>query len=152
MIRPNQRSHSTDKYLEAIFRIEKKNGAVRVKNVALELGLLKGSVSGALKKLEALGYIDYPPYQPITLTARGRRIAESIVQRNRVLARFLTEVLQMSPETSRTAVRRMGPATPEMVIECMRRFLSGLPRGPAASQPGAGYPAENTANAHIEGG
>lgn len=123
--RQHRQTQSTEKYLEAIFRLERKNGAVRVKDIATELGLQKGSVSGALKKLDERGLIVYPPYQPINLTDEGRRIAEYIVWRHGILTRFLAEVLQMAPDEAESAGRRLGYAVEEKVIVRMLNFMAG---------------------------
>jgi DtxR family Mn-dependent transcriptional regulator len=120
------RSESTDNYLETILGLEADKGAARVKDVAMELGLLKGSVSGAMKKLKARGYIDYVPYHPIRLTVKGRRIGEKIVWRNRILSQFLIDVLKMDPQTARRAARRMGPAAEEQVVDNMQNYMAGF--------------------------
>jgi DtxR family Mn-dependent transcriptional regulator len=123
MKKPEQLTAHTDNYLEVIWGIEAREGAVRVTDVADALGFLKGSVSGAMKKLKARGYIDYAPYRPIKLTAKGRRIGQRIVCRNLVLTRFFNDVLKMDPALSRRAAQRIGPVTDEQIVECMHRFL-----------------------------
>ncbi|MGD9211406.1 MAG: metal-dependent transcriptional regulator [Desulfobacteraceae bacterium] len=111
-----------EKYLEVILRLEKLNGLVRVKDIAAELGLLKGSVSGNLKKLKTLRLVRNVPYSPIKLTPKGRRIAESIVTRNEILTRFLINVLHLDLEASKAAARRMGHSIDERVLERMRQY------------------------------
>ncbi len=114
-----------DRYLEAILRLENKEGLVRVKDIASELGLSKGSVSGALKTIKERGLIDFLPYRPIRLTAEGRNMAGRIAARNRILYRFLTKIIHMDSKASQTAARRMGPAVDDLVVEHMEHCLNG---------------------------
>lgn len=112
------------RYLDVILRLDACSpNAVRVKDIAHELGLLKGSVSGALKNLKAQGLVDYRPYQPVRLTAAGREMAEISAERIRILAQFLTVVLGIDPQQANAAARRMEPVTEDMVVERMWRHL-----------------------------
>jgi Mn-dependent DtxR family transcriptional regulator len=113
-----------ERYLEAIFRLQKNIGVVRVTDLAVELGLKKGTVSGTLKVLKKQKVIDYAPYRPIALTAQGRRSAEKIDRRNRIVERFLVQALQIDPEISITAARRIGAAVDGCVLEHMLRWLN----------------------------
>ena len=124
MSQEHWRTYSTEKYLKAIFFLERKNGAVRVRDIAAMLSFQKGTVSGALKKFKAHKWIDYQPYGAISLTSSGRRIARGIVQRDNILKQFLTEVLQMRPEDSERAAGRMGHAVEQKVIEQMLAFVT----------------------------
>ena len=124
MSQEHWRTQSTEKYLKAIFLLERKNGAVRVRDIATKLGLQKGSVSGALKKFKAHKWIDHQPYGAISLTSSGRLLAGGIVERDNILKHFLTEVLQMKPEDSERAAGRMGHAVEQKVIEKMLAFVT----------------------------
>jgi DtxR family Mn-dependent transcriptional regulator len=48
-------SDSLEDYLEIILALEKSNKVARVKDIAGEMGVLRGSVSSALKKLGEKG-------------------------------------------------------------------------------------------------
>ena len=124
MLRTHRQTRTTEKYLEVIFQLERNNGEVRVRDIATRLGLQKGTVSGALKKLKAHKWIVYPPYRSIRLTASGRRIAESVVQRNATLKQFLVEVLKMDPKDAEMAAGRMGYSVEDRVIERMLPFVT----------------------------
>lgn len=115
-----------DHYLEAILKIENSHGAARVTDIANELGLSKGSVSGALKKLRDQKFINYWPYHPVTLTRIGRRIAENVLWRNRILFRFMTDVLLMDKQSSYQAAKCLGPVVEDTVVEYMRRFMAKM--------------------------
>lgn len=117
-------SESLDQYLLAVFRVENKHSMARVKDIANELGFQKGSVVSALKKLEELGLIVYPPYRPINLTDKGHRLAQYIGWRNGILVRFLTTVLHLAPHEAKELERHIGHALEDKVIDHMRRFMA----------------------------
>jgi len=120
MIRSKDRKQSVENYLEAIFTIENRCGSARVKDIAFALRLQKGSVSGALHGLKADGFVEHTPYRAVTLTVEGRRQALRVVRRNRIVARFLMEVLGLDTDYSRRAAHRMGSAVERRVVERMQ--------------------------------
>jgi DtxR family Mn-dependent transcriptional regulator len=71
-------SESMENYLETILDLEKTNKVARAKDIADELNLQRGTVSGALKVLKEKGLINYSPYSFITLTSEGKKIAELV--------------------------------------------------------------------------
>lgn len=117
-------SRSLDQYLTVILKIENKHSIARVKDIAVELGFNKGSVVDALKKLDRLGLIVYPPYRPIHLTEEGRGLAEYFGWRKGILARFLMTVLHLESHEAMVSANRIGHALEDKVIERMRRFMT----------------------------
>ncbi len=61
--------------------------------VASRLHIANGSVSAMLKKLSRERLLHYKPYQGVTLTGAGRRMALKIVRRHRLWEVFLAERL-----------------------------------------------------------
>jgi len=123
MYRTFQATHHIESYLEAIIRLERKFGVARVTDLATVLELKKGTVSAALKRLRTRKLIDDSPYQPIRLTADGRKLAENTVERHRILKRFLNLVLDLDPDISETASRKILPVADDSVIERMRQVM-----------------------------
>lgn len=80
-------SESMENYLETILDLQKTNKVARAKDIADQLEVKRGTVSGALKVLKEKDLINYSPYSFITLTEEGREIAELIHQRHKVLQR-----------------------------------------------------------------
>lgn len=74
---------SSEDYLEAILMLEKERKSARAVDVANRLGFSKPSVSIALKKLHEEGLIlPEEPGSSITLTPKGRKIAEKTLERH----------------------------------------------------------------------
>lgn len=77
-------------YLETIYKLEKELGYVRISDIARVLELSKPSVTQMMQKLDADGCVEYKPYCPPKLTAKGKKIGEKIAERHKVLAEFFT--------------------------------------------------------------
>lgn len=90
---------SGEMYLETIYVLQGKLGAVRALDVSEEIGFSKPSVSRALKKLISDGYIEVDSYGYITLTDSGKSIAEKIFERHNVLTKMLM-LLGVDEETA----------------------------------------------------
>ena len=65
---------SMENYLETIYILQQKTGYVRAIDIATELGFSKPSVSNAMKKLRAEGYITVTDRSKISLTEAGRKV------------------------------------------------------------------------------
>jgi Mn-dependent DtxR family transcriptional regulator len=86
------RTESKEDYLEKILMLEEKEGEGRVHAVDLAkaLSFSKPSVSIALKKLKADGYIITNERDEISLTPEGRKVAEEVYEKHKVLGKFFS--------------------------------------------------------------
>lgn len=84
---------SLEDYLKEIYILSKEDENVRVTDVAKTLGISKPSVNRAMNSLKELGLLSHEHYGKILLTDIGKEAAEGIVETNKVIYRFLTEVL-----------------------------------------------------------
>jgi len=123
MTAPSQLSESMENYLEVILALEKKTKVARAKDIAEQLNVQRGSVTGALKNLGEKGLINYEPYSFITLTAKGKRIARDVTHRHHVLKDFLLNVLQIDPVTAEDNACRMEHAIDKKTIDRLILFI-----------------------------
>lgn len=92
-------SESVQKYLKAIYKLEEETGNVTTTGIAKELAPLTGaSVTGMLKRLSAMGLVDYNSYKGVKLTDSGRKISLEIIRHHRLLELYLKEMLGFSLE------------------------------------------------------
>ncbi|MDF2501918.1 MAG: mntR [Anaerosporomusa subterranea] len=82
-------SPSLEDYLEEIYRFSVSNDTVRVTDISQKLNVKLPSVTKALGKLRAGGYITYQKYGIIGLTEKGRQTGGYLVERNTLLQEFL---------------------------------------------------------------
>lgn len=82
---------SAQDYLERILMLEKKNEIIRCIDIANDMKLTKQSVHRAMKNLFENGYI-FITENNISLSNKGREIAEKIYDRHNTITKFLTSL------------------------------------------------------------
>jgi DtxR family Mn-dependent transcriptional regulator len=125
-------SASLEDYLEAVHEISRVKQAARAKDISIRLGVNKSSVTGALKALAQKGLVNYAPYDLITLTGKGKRLARQIARRHEVFKSFLANVLGIEESAADGFACRVEHALPGAVIERLSKFsefIAGLPDG-----------------------
>ena len=85
-------NESMENYLEAILMLSEKLPVVRSIDIANELDYKKSSVSIAMKNLREKELITVSDQGYIFLTAEGKKIAETIYERHKVISAFLMEL------------------------------------------------------------
>jgi len=116
-------SENLEDYLETILELETTNKVARVKDIAEQRGVLRGSVTGALRTLSEKGLINYEPYSFITLTRKGATIAKEINRRHRVIKNFLIHVLQLDEITAEDNACRMEHAMDRPAVDRLVDFI-----------------------------
>ncbi len=96
---------SAENYLEAILMLQQKNGVVRSIDVAAMLNFSKPSVSVAMKNFRENGYIDMDYNGHITLTDKGRDIAEKTYSRHKLIKDILLMIGVSEEAASEDACR-----------------------------------------------
>ncbi len=80
---------AAENYLECILIIGKEKGKVRSIDVAHQLEVTKPTVSVTMKQFRENGYVEMDSDGFLTLTEKGREIAERIYERHVVLTELL---------------------------------------------------------------
>ncbi len=116
---------SAENYLETILILQHRKGEVRSIDIASELNFSKPSVSYAMKQFRENGYIQMDTDNYITLTPKGREIAERIYERHQLLTEYLLAI-GVDEENSRTDACRIehviSPETFEKIKQQMRKI------------------------------
>ncbi len=142
-------SESLEDYLEAIFHIIAEKQAARAKDISRRLKVAGSSVTGALRSLAEKGLINYAPYDLITLTPAGKRVAKEIVRRHEVLRDFFVKFLSVDYAEADEAACRMEHVISKHVLERLiqfAEFLETCPRGGSRWIAGLGYQCEHADN------
>ena len=137
MIKPEAThlSESKEDCLETILALTQEAGVARVGEIAERLHVSAPTVTTALKALAKLKLVNYEPYRFVTMTDSGKRVAQLVTRRHRVLKRFLIEVLGLDEKAADENACRMEHAVDRRVI---RRITAYLEKADGASdQSGA---------------
>ena len=82
-------TESSENYLKTILILSRRLPVVRSVDIANEMGFKKSSVSIGMKNLREKGHITVTDAGFIYLTESGRKIAESIYEKNRFMSEML---------------------------------------------------------------
>ena len=116
-------SENLEDYLETILVLQNENTVARVKDIAERLGVLSGTVTSALKSLSGKELINYQPYSFITLTGKGKAIAEEILRRHNVVKDFLACVLLLDEDKAEDNACRMEHSMDKAAINRLVQFI-----------------------------
>lgn len=83
---------SAENYLERILMLKEKTEKVRSIDIAEDMDFTKASVSRAMKNLKENNLITIDKDGFIDLTSEGLKIAKSILERHRLLTKFLIDL------------------------------------------------------------
>lgn len=90
--RSDHASETAEDYVEAIADIIDDAGVCRVRDLAAHFGVSHVTVVRTVSRLVADDLAATEPYQPIELTAKGRRLAKACRDRHEVVYRFLLAI------------------------------------------------------------
>jgi DtxR family transcriptional regulator, Mn-dependent transcriptional regulator len=89
-------SEAIEDYAKAIYALSRGgHGPVLNGEVAERLGVTPATATSMLKRLDALGMVDYLPYRGVTLTASGERLALEVIRHHRLIEAYLSDALGM---------------------------------------------------------
>ncbi|MFG0274917.1 MAG: manganese-binding transcriptional regulator MntR [Phycisphaerales bacterium] len=90
--RAAHRDEYAEDYVEAVADLLATKGEARVRDLAETFGVSHVTVSRVVTRLQQAGLVDTAPYRPITLTAKGRRLAEKVRRRHEEVVAFLLAI------------------------------------------------------------
>jgi DtxR family transcriptional regulator, Mn-dependent transcriptional regulator len=114
---------STEDYLKAIYDLSQNGQPVSTTDISRTLKIAPASVTEMLKKLAEKGYITHSPYHGTRLTTNGKRTAENIVRKHRLLERFLHDVLKVDKTQVHDQACGMEHSLSDDAAESLCRFL-----------------------------
>jgi DtxR family Mn-dependent transcriptional regulator len=116
-------SASLEDYLEAIYHIVDEKTAARPKDVSDRLGVSQPSVTSALHALADKRLVKHAPYDIVTLTEEGTRVARRIVHRHDVLREFFVKVLGIDEASAEDSACKVEHAVSEEILERLAQFV-----------------------------
>jgi len=116
-------SASLEDYLEAIYILGRRDGAVRVKDVGERLGVAPSSVTSALRSLGKRGMVEHDPYDLISLTDDGRKHACGVLWKHEVLTDFFVNVLAIEPKAGNECACEIEHVMPDSILERLIDYI-----------------------------
>ncbi len=119
-----RRDHATEltqDYAEAIAQLEKDLGECRVRDLAKRFAVSHVTVNRAVARMKRDGYVDTQPYAPVTLTDKGRSLAEFSQRRHEGVYRFLL-ALGVSEHTASIDTEGIEHHVSDETLRLMEKF------------------------------
>lgn len=108
-----------EEYLQTMFWLEEAGLAITGANIARAMQLSPPTVHEMVGRLEHDGYVQRADDRSLGFTEEGRRQAESIVRRHRLIERFLTDVLGIPWDEVHEEAERLEHAMSPVLEERM---------------------------------
>lgn len=86
-------SQSMEDYLKAIYKLQEQRDQVPTSLLADYMSVAPASVTNMCKKLAELKLVSYEPYQGVSFTPAGKKLALEVVRHHRLLELYLAEAL-----------------------------------------------------------
>ena len=131
-------SEVVSRYLEAIYYMWSEGEPLRSARLADWLGVSRPTVTVAVRRMAGYGMVRMNQRKEIELTAAGRRAAEAIVRRHRIMERWLTDGLGLDWVTADEEAARLEHAVSEVVERRLYEVL-GRPTTCPHGNPIPGY-------------
>lgn len=128
-------SSSMEDYLEAILVLTKKNGIVRVSDIAQLLSVRKPSVNAALEALSKKKLVLHKRYGDVNLTKEGKVLARNVQSRHDMFVKFLNEILDIDFKTAQEDACKMEHVISHQTFNKLTKFIEFLETCPDQDRP-----------------
>src|SRR5881275_1290957 len=131
--------HSVDEYLETIYFLAFPIGEYRplgtgsptlASRVAEMLGVSRASAGEMLKRLEGEGLIERGEHKEALLTGKGRKRAERVVRKHRIIERLLTDFMGYTAAEAHVQADLLGDTFTDDMVERIEERLGNPDRCP----------------------
>ncbi|XHR96942.1 metal-dependent transcriptional regulator [Mucilaginibacter sp. UC70_90] len=112
-----------ENYLKSIYHLSVNDGNASTNQIASSLNTKASSVTDMLKKLADKALINYTPYQGVSLTPSGEKIAIGIIRKHRLWEYFLVEKLNFKWDQVHDLAEEMEHISSEELIDRLDKFM-----------------------------
>lgn len=113
---------ANEDYLEAILMLEKQGGKIKSVMIANHLSVSKPAVNKAMNELKDCGWIEKSNYGDVSLTKRGRDLAQNVYKKHLLVKNFLIK-LGVSEDTANIECCKIEHLISDETIACMKTFI-----------------------------
>ena len=118
-----ERNESLEMYLETIYLLEMNHGHAHSVDIAKKLKISKPSVSKAMNQLKKKNLICKEAYGTITLSVKGKKMAETIYRNHRIISLYLQRSLGISGQIADENACKMEHILTDEVVLAIEDYL-----------------------------
>lgn len=111
------KTHGVEQYLEAIYVLDTEGVSVLPSVLADYLNVSRPTVTQTVQRMTAAGDVASGDHREITLTSSGRKKAETVVRRHRLLERWLSDELGLDWADAHVEAGRLEHSISPLVEE-----------------------------------
>ncbi|MFV0414240.1 MAG: metal-dependent transcriptional regulator [Oscillospiraceae bacterium] len=128
---------SQEQYIAAVYQLAEEEKGARICDIAQKLSITSASASLSMKKLGQKGLVCKTVERHVCLTKEGNRQAVQILNRCKIIKKFLIEVLGVEQQAAQADAGTMGHAISPDTMRAIRRFVekTELEAGLAENSP-----------------
>jgi DtxR family Mn-dependent transcriptional regulator len=120
---------TVEEYVETIYVLEKTAGRAQTGMISSEMGVKPPSVTEMLRKLEGQGLVNYETYGGATLTAKGLRMAQTLMKKHRVIASLL-EIIGVERERAEIDACQIEHHVSDTSVAALEKFVKFVQEAP----------------------
>jgi len=120
--REQHATEMAEDYVEAVQELIDSQGECRVQALARHFSVSHVTVSRTVGRLQKDGLLETAPYKPITLTTKGRKLADRVKKRHEVVLEFLL-ALGVDEKTAQIDSEGIEHHVSEKTLAAMKKFL-----------------------------
>ena len=117
-------------YLRALYILEEEKHELKSIDLAHYLNISKPSVSEMVQELNKEGLISYKKYSKLNFTSKGRRIAQKLTSKHRLIELFLKKILKVKSDGVHEEAHRLEHAFSDESIWKIRKLLRNPKKDP----------------------
>src|SRR3989338_11325922 len=117
-------------YLRGLYILEEEKGEIKSIDLAHYLNVSKPSVSEMVQELNKEGLILYKKYSKLKFTPKGKRIAQKLTSKHRLIELFLKNVLNIKSKNVHQEAHRLEHAFSDESIGKIRKLLHNPKKDP----------------------
>ncbi|MBI5389297.1 metal-dependent transcriptional regulator [Candidatus Woesearchaeota archaeon] len=128
-------TEKTEMYLKTIWMISQEKRNAKTTEIAFVLGLSPSSVTEMLQKLQGEGLLSHTQYKGCQLTSKGTAAALKLVRKERLLKKFLHDILKVPKNKARLQACKLEHYIFKETEESLCRFLGCPETCPVDNKP-----------------
>src|SRR3990167_9133160 len=97
-------------YLRGLYILEEEKGQIKSIDLAHYLNVSKPSVSEMVQELNKEGLVSYKKYSRLKFTSKGKKIAQKLTSKHRLIELFLKNVLKIDSKNVHQEAHRLEHA------------------------------------------
>jgi DtxR family transcriptional regulator, Mn-dependent transcriptional regulator len=118
-----QLSQEAEEYIETIYKLQKRNGNAKTKELSETMHIVPGSITNTIERLESHGLVTHEPYRGVKLTLEGEKIALNIIRKHRLAERLLTDILNAEWSTAHEEACKLEHALTKKLTDILDERL-----------------------------